>query len=275
MAKWILRANPHPGAHAPTARELATELGTSRQSVTRALDTLSAIGLVSSEPSPDGTRLLQRTGSESISTLLRLVLLSRLPINDEDLLGVRIAVERASASAASATAAAHDLRDFHRLVVRMRQPSLTPTRFSELDTAFHLRLAQTAGGLQESLLGGLAIPIQDRMTNAFQQSDDWEATAQRLAGEHAHLLALIGARQATEAAAFLAQHVHQFYTGTTSTLPGEGEPTDDQAPEPASHCRRHTGGGDRFHRDVPGHRRANGGTPRYRADHEQGAADDQ
>ena len=221
----ILRRHPRPGEQAPTEAELIDELRISRQSARRALDALGAAGIVTDPPPGGAPRVLRPTPAGGIDRLLRLALLGN-DIDRDDVIGVRTAVEHVSAFAAADTAGTADLRDLHLLVSRMRETSMPAPAFADLDAAFHLRVAQSAGGLCASLLRGLADPITAAMRHAFARVTDWPATARRLADEHEHLTTLISAREHTEAAGFVTRHVADFYRCDQPDLSREGHRAD-------------------------------------------------
>ncbi|KAA9162621.1 FadR family transcriptional regulator [Amycolatopsis acidicola] len=208
-AELILQHDPRPGDRAPTETELADSLRISRQSARRTLDALGAAGIVAD--SRTGAKTLRRTGSGEISRFLGLVLKSENQPGKRDFLGVRIAVEQTSVAAAADSARNSDIRALRGLVLRMRKRSVTPAEFCRLDVAFHLRMAQTAGGLRESLLDGLAGSIHDEMEQAFDEDHDWESTATRLADEHEHLLRLVDSGRGAKASNFVSRHVERFY----------------------------------------------------------------
>lgn len=219
----ILRRHPHPGEWAPTEAELIDELRIGKQSVRRALETLVASGVVTDKPpgTGGGPRLLQATPTVEIGRLLRLVLIGQTA-ERSDVIGTRTAIERASVSAAATVAGEADLHDLRNLVSRMREPDLPAPAFAELDAAFHLRIAQSAGDLCGSLLRGLADHVATEMRHAFARVADWPATACRLADEHGHLAALVSAQRHAEAADFVTRHITDFYRYRISR--GEREP---------------------------------------------------
>jgi GntR family transcriptional repressor for pyruvate dehydrogenase complex len=213
----ILRRELRSGVEAPNEAELSKELRISRSSARRALSALGAVGILTeAEPVPevDGEahRELAETAVGGIGRLLRLVLLDRRAFGNAEVLGVRTALERAAAAGAARTADETDLAELTSIVERMHGPAITSDEFRYLDTAFHLRIARASGnGLQERLLHGLTDAIASHMQHAFSAVYDWPATARRLADEHERLVAVIRRRRSTEAAEFVAAHVHNFY----------------------------------------------------------------
>jgi len=118
----------------------------SRPAVREALRVLEAQGAVRSQvgKGPDSGTTIDRVPSDALARLLRLhVALGPLPI--EDVVDTRVALERASVVLACRNAQPQDLARMRERLMAMDEPEFDRETFDQLDTDFHVALADAGG----------------------------------------------------------------------------------------------------------------------------------
>ena len=118
----------------------------SRPAVREALRVLEAQGAVRSQvgKGPDSGTTIDRVPSDALARLLRLhVALGSFPI--EDLVDTRVALERASVVLACRNAQPQDLARMRERLMAMDEPEIDRETFDQLDTDFHVALADAGG----------------------------------------------------------------------------------------------------------------------------------
>ena len=84
--------------------------------------------------------------------------------------------------------------------------------FLQLDTDFHVELARASGNaLAPLLMEALRETIAEKMRSAFDAVDDWDATRERIAADHAALAAAVEAGDGEGAAITVTEHIRGFY----------------------------------------------------------------
>jgi DNA-binding FadR family transcriptional regulator len=140
-----------------------------------------------------------------------------------DVLETRLALETWSAREASLRAAAVDFECLAGILDSMDDPEVTTAEFNRLDTAFHVRIAESTGNaLTAHLMQSLRFAINRQMVEAYARLDDWRATAETVRREHRELLDSLRRREPDVAARCMQDHITDFYAlgdvgGTSSS----------------------------------------------------------
>ena len=126
-------------------RELATEFGVSRGAVREAIRALEAQGVVESSVgagATGGTRII-RARTRALTRLLRLhVALAGGRLRE--VVELRVALERSSATLAAASVTPEALETMRTLLAEMRGEGVDIETFNRLDTDFHVAIARAA-----------------------------------------------------------------------------------------------------------------------------------
>jgi GntR family transcriptional repressor for pyruvate dehydrogenase complex len=197
----------------PPERELARMLDVSRSAVREAVRTLQARGVVRSSVgagAAGGTRITA-VPSDALSRLLRQhVALANFPL--DDVIEVRIALERLSVRLAATHASADDLVGVRALLDAMDDPDIDREHFNDCDTAFHVALAAAAGNslardLTAAIRESMRLPLLDR----FHALDSWDVVAPVLRRDHERIYAAVARGDGTGAAALAEEHIRSAW----------------------------------------------------------------
>src|SRR5919112_340867 len=97
----------------------------------------------------------------------------------------RVMLERRSAELAALHAAPPELDRIRVVLDRMDDLSLSMEEFNELDTEFHVSVADAGDNqLVADMTRAIRGAVRDSLLQAFRELDDWPATAARLRAEH-------------------------------------------------------------------------------------------
>ena len=213
LREAVLDGTLPPGAALPAERELGDRFGVSRTTVREALRALQARGLVvaTGPNSPlrvaDPEALSIGPVSEALGHLLRL---GRVPL--ADLVDLRCALEAAAVQAAARRWPHPDLAGAQAEIDAMRAAGSDVEAFERADVQFHLALADASGN-EALLLVMLAVrdSIAAHLLDALMALPDPLPTLERLAEEHAAILAAIEDRRPDHAGEVMRDHVLGFY----------------------------------------------------------------
>lgn len=209
----ILAGKLRPGARLPGERQLAEMLGVSRGAVREALRVLEAMGVVTAGvgSGPAAGSLVSGANSQALTSLLRLHLaLARF--SQREVIEVRIQLERWAVSEATVHATRDDLDSLWTVVEGMRRPGIGPEEFNDLDTEFHVAVAQmAANALLGDLMQALREVVRREMLAVFAELPDWRSTASRLTDEHQGILEAIERGDSAGAASAVEKHIAMFY----------------------------------------------------------------
>ncbi|MGO0575022.1 FadR/GntR family transcriptional regulator [Ornithinimicrobium panacihumi] len=211
----ILAGTLAVGDSLPAERDLATQLGVSRSAVREAVRTLQAQGVLQSSVgagAAGGTRVTAMS-SGALTRLLRVhVALAHFPL--EDVLEVRVALERLSVRLAAEGASAEQLEGLRGRLADLRS-ARTRTEFNDADTAFHVAVAEAAGNrlaaettiaIRESVRG----PLMDRFASLDEAA--WAKLSQELNAEHQAILDAIEAGDAAAGEVVMEEHVRTAWS---------------------------------------------------------------
>lgn len=209
----ILDGRLKAGDHLPSERDLALLLGVSRPSLRESLRVLEALGVVDIRRGggADGGAVLVGTPGPGFVNLLKLQL-ALGHFSAMDVLETRIALETWSCSEAAYRSTESDHGELAAILDLMDDPLIEAKEFNRLDTAFHVRIAESTGNaLTSHLMGSLRTAINRQMIEAYEGLDDWRQTAQIVRHEHRTILEAITQREAQQSARLVSDHIHDFY----------------------------------------------------------------
>lgn len=216
----ILSGDLAVGDHLPAERELARQLEVGRSAVREAMRTLQAQGVVRSfvGAGAAGGTVITAVPSGALSRVLRLhVALANFPV--DDVIQVRIALERLSVGLAAQNATAEQLATLRDLLEAMDDSDLPREEFNDLDTAFHVAVAAAAGNrlardLTSAIRESMRLPILDR----FRRLDSWSGLVPTLRRDHEEIYAAVASGEADVAQQVMERHIRSAWRSLT--IPG-------------------------------------------------------
>lgn len=222
IEKHIIDGTWSVGTLLPPERELATQLGVSRTAVREALRTLAAQGLIASNvgAGPEsGTRITGQHG-QALGKLLQMhVALAEFPV--DDVVETRITLERHSASLLASKVSASDLATLSDLLARMENDSLALADFNELDTEYHVTIAELGGNQVTAVLtAAIRQALSSPIRTASSQLADYPSFRQQLCRQHRRIFEAIALRDGLLAADLMEEHIRSAYEVLPITGPG-------------------------------------------------------
>lgn len=209
----ILAGQLHVGDQLPPERKLAELLGVSRAAVREALRVLEALGILTAHTGSgtDAGSTLVGQPSEAMSMLLRLHLaLSNFTM--DDVVGTRITIESAAVRGACDRSSNRALAELADYLAAMDDPGITTQQFNELDTQFHVALAEASGNqLTAHLMQALRDTMREHMMRAFEALDDPEPVLDDLRAQHRAIYEHIRTGDRETAAREIERHIGSFY----------------------------------------------------------------
>ena len=209
----ILDGRLKAGDHLPSERDLAIMLGVSRPSLRESLRVLEALGVVDIRRGggADGGAVLVGTPGPGFVNLLKLQL-ALGHFSSTDVLDTRVALETWSCSEAAYRSSDSDHTELAAILDQMDSPLIEAKEFNRLDTAFHVRIAESTGNaLTAHLMGSLRTAINRQMIEAYEGLENWRKTAEIVRHEHREILAAVTEKDAPKAARLVSDHIHDFY----------------------------------------------------------------
>lgn len=200
------------GDRLPPERQLAEALGVSRGAVREALRILEAIGVVEagtgSGPT-SGSRIVKDTNA-GMGMVLRMHL-QLASFTQDDLIETRLLLEQLACRKAAGVAAPTEVDHLRSLVSDMRGTH-TSAGYHDLDTAFHVAIAQMSGnGLAAALMAAMREALRQAMVRGFENLGDPDTTMTTLTDEHELILDAIASGDGDGAADLVAKHILGFY----------------------------------------------------------------
>jgi GntR family transcriptional regulator, transcriptional repressor for pyruvate dehydrogenase complex len=215
------------GDRLPPERDLAAMLGVSRAAIREALRVLEAQGVLLKPQvgtGPESGSIIADTPGTGLARLLRLhVALANFPF--DDVVETRIILERASARLAAVSASAGDLQRMRGLLEQMDDPQLPRETFNDLDTAFHVAVAQAGGNrLVADLTGAMRNSLRQPLLQVFHRIDDWPPAAQALQRGHHGIYDAIATRDPESAEKRTESHIRGFHDIAQNLLSQPADP---------------------------------------------------
>lgn len=209
----ILSGDLAVGDQLPAERELARLLNVSRAAVREAVRTLQAQGVVRSSVGAGaaGGTTITALPSDALTRLLRLhVALANFP--HEDVIEVRVALERLSVRLAAQNATPEQLDVCQKAIDVMADPDIEREAFNDADTAFHVALAAAAGNrlamdMTAAIRESMRLPILDR----FRHVHAWDDIVEDLRRDHEAIQAAVRRGDAEEAERLVETHIRSAW----------------------------------------------------------------
>lgn len=219
IEEQILAGTLRVGDRLPGERDLASHLQVSRAAVREAIRSLEAQGVVRSGvgSGKDAGTVVSAMPSQALTRLLRLhVALANFPMLD--VVDARVMLERSSAALAAEHATTEDLEVMRAALDGMEVPGADQETFNDLDTDFHVAIAEASGN---RLVADMTIALRDSMRRPILRSlnrlgADWVQVADQLRADHRAILAAIESGDGDLAAARVDQHIRSSYTALSS-----------------------------------------------------------
>lgn len=209
----ILDGRLKAGDRLPSERDLAQMLGISRPSLRESLRVLEALGVVNIRRGggADGGAMLIGVPGPGFLNLLKLQL-ALGHFTSADVLDTRLALESWSCSEAAYRSTATDHDELTVILDAMDDQHIEVKEFNRLDTAFHVRMAESTGNaLTAHLMGSFRTAINRQMIEAYDRLEDWRKTALTVRHEHRTILQAVIDKDAQQAACLVNQHIRDFY----------------------------------------------------------------
>ena len=214
IEEQILAGTLHVGDRLPGERDLASHLQVSRSAVREAIRGLEAQGVVRSAvgSGKDAGTVVSAMPSEALTRLLRLhVALANFPMLD--VIDARVMLERFSATLAADNAGPEDLEAMRAALDGMDRPGVGQETFNDLDTAFHVAIAEASGN---RLVADMTIALRESMRRPILQAlhtlgSDWERVADQLRADHLAICAAIETGDGALAAERVDQHIRSAH----------------------------------------------------------------
>jgi GntR family transcriptional repressor for pyruvate dehydrogenase complex len=217
----IMSGNLRVGDRLPAERELAMMLEVSRSAVREAIRVLEARGVLTSTVGngPDSGTVISGSSSDALNRLLRLhVALTNFPI--DQVVEARVMLERWSVRLAAANASASDLAGLRTLLSEMDDEGISRGRFNDLDTAFHVAIADASGNrLVADLTGAMREAVRHSLLAAFSETAEWEKLAEGFRAEHHAIYECIASSDGPRAADTVEAHIRGFFGRLQVLLP--------------------------------------------------------
>ncbi len=209
----ILSGALRVGDRLPAERELSQLLGVSRAAVREAIRSLEAQGVLVSSVGAgrDGGTTVSALPSEALTRFLRLhVALANFPM--PDVVDARVMLERGSVRIAAGHGGQVSLSPIRALLARMDEPGISREEFNDLDSQFHIALAEAGGNrLVADMTGAIRASMRQPILASFQVTADWPTLAQSLRAAHWAIYEAVVAGDGGRAADLAEVHIREAY----------------------------------------------------------------
>jgi GntR family transcriptional repressor for pyruvate dehydrogenase complex len=213
IEEQLINRTLRPGDRLPAERELAVMLGASRPAVREALRILQAQGILRSTvgTGADSGTIVMAAPSGALTRLLRIHLaVASFPM--VDVIQARVMLERFSALGAAENPNTATLERIETLLNRMDDPNIEPAEFNDLDTEFHVAIAESGGN---RLIADLTVAVRESIRSDIHHTlsvePDWPLVRDGLRQEHHAIYTALQAKDGPSAADQLEQHILRFY----------------------------------------------------------------
>lgn len=209
IEQQILAGALKVGDQLPAERDLAAKLGVSRAAVREAMRAMEAQGVVRSGVGvgPDSGTFLTSMPSKALTQFLRLhMALANFPIGD--VVETRIMLERWSARLAARQASDEDRTTMAGLLDAMDREVDDIRAFNELDTDFHVAMAEAAHNtLITEMTTAIRHSMRSMVLTSFQEHGDWPSLSDQLRQQHRVIYDAIVAQDSQRAADAVEEHL--------------------------------------------------------------------
>ncbi|MPY84776.1 MAG: FCD domain-containing protein [Actinophytocola sp.] len=214
IEELIVAGTLRVGDRLPGERELATRLEVSRAAVREAIRSLEAQGVVRSAvgSGKDAGTVVSALPSEALTRLLRFhVALANFP--RQHVVEARVMLERESVRNAAERATPTDLKAMRELMSAMDDPDRDRERFNELDTEFHVAIAEAGGN---RLVADMTIAVRESMQRPLLHAshalgEAWASIADGLRQDHRSIYEALEAGDGVTAQQRMETHILGFW----------------------------------------------------------------
>lgn len=213
IEEQLINRTLRPGDRLPPERGLATMLGASRPAVREALRVLQAQGIVRSTvgTGAESGTIVRAAPSGALTRLLRVHLaVSSFPLSD--VVEARVMFERFSALGAARDMTPEALARIGELLAAMDDPDIDRTRFNELDTEFHVAIAEAGGN---RFVADLTVAVRESIRTdilaTLEEAGDWPDVRDGLRADHHAIHRALADGDGPLAADLLERHINGFY----------------------------------------------------------------
>jgi GntR family transcriptional regulator, transcriptional repressor for pyruvate dehydrogenase complex len=222
IEELIFKRELRDGDRLPAERDLAARLGVSRSAIREALRTLEAQGVIRSATGtgPDAGTIIAAMPSTALTRILRLhVALAKFPL--KDVVETRVMLERGSAQLAAEERKHDDLMRMEMLLDKMDDDDVTRAVFNDLDTDFHVAIAEAGGNrLAADMTSAIRQALRHPLLAAFEASAEWPAIAGKLRAQHREIYLAIKDQNGIDAANRVEEHIRGFFETMSHFHPG-------------------------------------------------------
>ncbi|QBI18533.1 FadR family transcriptional regulator [Egibacter rhizosphaerae] len=209
----ILAGRLRSGDRLPGERQLSEMLGVSRSSVREALRVLETLDIVRARTGTgpeSGSIIVGEAGGTMGGVLLMHAALDHFSL--EDVVNVRVALEGQAVRAAAQLRDDEQLASLEKLVHRMESGDLGPEEFLELDSSFHVVIAQASGNrLTGYVMQSLRQLIEHWLGQLLLPHPGWPELRTALASEHREVFEAIRDGDGERGAEILTEHIRKAY----------------------------------------------------------------
>lgn len=206
----ILAGRYVDGTRLPPERELAAQLGVSRGAVREAIRVMQTQGILVSTTGPGNGTRVKTAPVDAIGRILRLHL-ALDSVSFADVTDTRVALERGSVAAAARERRPEAIARAQAIVDEMR--TLTqPERFNDLDTQFHIALAECGSNrLMRDLTIAIRWSVHTPLRLKELEQNDWPSMHPGLVKQHQGIIDAVRDGDEERAADLVEQHIRESY----------------------------------------------------------------
>ncbi len=219
IEEQLINRTLRPGDRLPPERELASILGASRPAIREALRVLQAQGVVRSAvgTGADSGTIVTPAPSGALTRLLRVHLaVTSFPLSD--VVEARVMFERFSALGAARAITPEFLERIAAPLAAMDERDIDRARFNELDTEFHVAIAEAGGN---RFVADMTVAVRESIRTdilaALEASGDWPEIRDGLRADHHAIYRALAAADGPGAADLLEAHINGFYARMRSS----------------------------------------------------------
>lgn len=213
IEEQILAGTLRVGDRLPAERDLSAMLGVSRAAVREAIRALEAQGVLTSAVGAgrDAGTTVSALPSQALTRFLRLhVALANFPM--PDVVDARVMLERGSVRLAARHRDAAALAELERLLGAMEEPQLDREVFNDLDSDFHIALAEAGGNrLVADMTTAIRASMRRPILASFHATDDWHVLCGALCRGHRAIVDAVAAGDGDSAARAVEEHIRYAY----------------------------------------------------------------
>jgi len=213
IEEQLINRTLRPGDRLPPERELAAALGASRPAVREALRVLQAQGVLRSAvgTGADSGTTVMAAPSGALTRLLRVHLaVASFPLSD--VVEARVMLERFSAIGAAKAITPEALERIAAPLAAMDEPDIDRARFNELDTEFHVAIAEAGGN---RFIADLTVAVRESIRtdilSTLEESGDWPEIREGLRADHHAIHRALVDADGPRAADLLEAHITGFH----------------------------------------------------------------